>query len=196
MGDSVSDLLYILIAPTTERNHNILLGLHGLGDMESAPQRVGSFQRRNDSLELSAELKSTQSFLVRRSDVLCTTRVLEERMLRTHTGVVETSTDRVRLGNLTKLVLQQVGAHTVQHTRRTATKRSRMTLRINTISTSLDTNQTNVLILNERMENADGVGSTTNARDDSVGKLALLLVQLLLHLLADDRLEVAHDRGE
>ncbi|KAI3484929.1 hypothetical protein L1887_51984 [Cichorium endivia] len=71
-----------------------------------------------------------------------------------------------------------------------------MTLRVNTITSGLDANQTHVLVLDKRMEDANRVGSTTNAGNDSVRKLALLLVQLLLDLLADDRLEVAHDRGE
>eukprot|EP00960_Hanusia_phi_P039008 753688-Hanusia_phi.AAC.1 len=51
-------------------------------------------------------------------------------------------------------------------------------------------------VLNEGMEETDGVGSASDAGDNGVREPADLLQHLSTRLLADDRLEVADDGGE
>jgi hypothetical protein len=65
-----------------------------------------------------------------------------------------------------------------------------------TLATSLDTDQANALVLNEVVESADGIATTANTGNDSIGKLATKLLHLLLDLRTDDFLEVSDDGGE
>lgn len=76
---------------------------------------MGRLQRRNDPLHLSAHPEPSERLLVRRGDVLCATRVLQPRVLGTHTGVVEPGGDRVGAGDLSFGSLQDVGADSVEN---------------------------------------------------------------------------------
>lgn len=65
-----------------------------------------------------------------------------------------------------------------------------------TITTSFDTDQPDVLLLDKVVERSDGVTSTSDTGDDSIRKLADLLGHLLLDLPSDDSLEITDDGGE
>lgn len=112
-------------------------------------------------------------------------------MCGTHAG-----RDGVRLDDLTIAILQHVRAHTVQHTWRSLAQRCTVTIRVYAVAACLDADQAHALVLDEGVEEADGVGAAADARNDGIGKLALLLLKLLLDLLADDALEVANHGGE
>ena len=67
---------------------------------------------------------------------------------------------------------------------------------VRTFATSLDADEADALVGDEVVERADGVAPAADTRDDRVRQPTDLRVQLLLDLLPDDALEVAHDRGE
>lgn len=65
-----------------------------------------------------------------------------------------------------------------------------------TMSSRLNTNQSDSLIPNEVIECPDGITATSNTCHDSIRQLAPLLRQLRLDLPPDDALEVSHDSWE
>ena len=67
---------------------------------------------------------------------------------------------------------------------------------VRTFATSLDADEADALVGDEVVERADSVAPTTDTRDDCVRQPTDLRMQLLLDLLPDNALEVAHDRGE
>jgi len=71
-----------------------------------------------------------------------------------------------------------------------------MRVGVDTVSSGLDTNQSDRRVLDEVVEGSNSVGSTTDTSNNRVGQLARLLSELRLDLSADDPLEVSHDGGE
>ncbi len=59
------------------------------------------------------------------------------------------------------------------------------------VTRRLDADQLDAVVLDERVEHADGVGTTADTGDHRVGQAAFLLQDLFARFLADDRLEVA-----
>ncbi len=65
-----------------------------------------------------------------------------------------------------------------------------------TITTRLNTDQPDALVLDEIVEGTDGVASTSDASHDGIRKFSNLLRELLLDLAANNSLEVADDGRE
>lgn len=81
--------------------------------------------------------------------------------------------------------------------RRTAIARlTRVRVGINTVSTSLDTDQSHAWVLDEIVERSDSVTSTSNTGDNRIGQFAGPFGELRLDLAADDSLEVSDNGGE
>mmetsp|Transcript_16910 Transcript_16910/g.33079 ORF Transcript_16910/g.33079 Transcript_16910/m.33079 type:complete len:488 (-) Transcript_16910:324-1787(-) len=159
--------------------------------------RVRRLERRDDALLGAHGLEALERLLVVDSNVGGAAGVLEPRVLRPDAWVVESGRDGVGLVDLSSgVVLQQVGARAVEHARRAARERRRVPLGVHAVAAGLDAHQRNLLVRDEGVEHADGVGSAADARDDRVGQPANLLEHLRTRLLADDGLEVAHDGGE
>ena len=63
---------------------------------------------------------------------------------------------------------------------------------VEAVAGRLDAVDGNALVVEERVEQADGVGAAADAGHQRVGQAALGLLHLLAHLAADHALEVAH----
>lgn len=150
----------------------------------------------DDALELGQQAEAAQGLFVRRNSVLRPPRVLEPRVLRPDAGVVKPSTDRVRLDDLSGLRLQDIGPDTMENTRMALAQRRAVLVAVETLAARLDADESDVLVRNEVVERANSVAASADASDDRVGELACLFVQLLLDLLTDHPLEIAHDGGE
>ena len=95
--------------------------------------------------------------------------------------------------DLAVVVLQQIGAVAVEHARAAAVHRGGVAVRhVEAVAGGLDAVDLDVGVVEEGMEEADGVGAAADAGDDGVGQAAFLLHDLLARLGADHRLEVAH----
>ena len=95
--------------------------------------------------------------------------------------------------DLAVAVLQQIGAVAVQHARAAAVHRGGVAvLDVEAVAAGLDAVDRDVAVVEERMEQADGVGAAADAGDERVGQAAFGLEDLLARLAADHRLEVAH----
>mmetsp|Transcript_90702 Transcript_90702/g.157226 ORF Transcript_90702/g.157226 Transcript_90702/m.157226 type:complete len:690 (+) Transcript_90702:283-2352(+) len=114
-------------------------------------------------------------------------------MLRSHTGVVQSSRNTVGLLHLPRLVvLEKVRLGTMDNADATFAKRG--SILVLAIPSSLHAEDRNALILDERVEGADCVAAAAGAREDLVRQAADLLERLLAGLAGDDGLEVADHR--
>ena len=77
-------------------------------------QRMGRLERRDDALDLGAELEGVERLLVGGRHIFDAADVVQPGMLRADAGIVEAGRDRVGLGDLAVAVLQQIGAVAVQ----------------------------------------------------------------------------------
>lgn len=192
----ISNALNILVTTTRQANDNILIGLHGLGQLKSAPDTVRRLERRNDALELRHQTETLKGLSIGGSHELGAQGILPVGQLRADTGVIETGRDGVGVGDLAVLVLQDVGTDTVQDTLAASSEGGTVAGSVNTVTTGLNTKELDAGVVGEGVEHADGIATTTNAGDDGIGELAALLQHLLLGLVTDDGLEGADNGGE
>lgn len=102
----------------------------------------------------------------------------------------------MRLDRLAVRILEDVRLRAVQHAGAPALDRRRVLVGVDAIAGSFDAVELDALVVEERVEHADRVGSTADAGHDRVGKPTHLVEQLGAGLFADDLLEVADHRGE
>ena len=97
------------------------------------------------------------------------------------------------LEDLAVVVHEEIGAVAVQHARAAAGDRGGVAVRlVEPVAGGLDPEHLHPLVVEEGMEEADGVRPAADRRDEAVGQAALLLEHLRPRLGADDALEVAH----
>lgn len=73
---------------------------------------------------------------------------------------------------------------------------TRMRIGVNTVSTCLDTNQSNARVLDKVVERSNGVTSTSNTGHNGVGQFTGLLSELRLDFTSDNSLEISDNGGE
>ena len=157
-------------------------------------ERVAGLERRQDAFELRAELKRRQRLGVGDGYVLDPPDVVQPGVLRPDSRIVEARRDRMRVIDLTVIVLQQVGAVAVQHAGPPRRERSRMAPGLDALPACFDADQADVGVVQERMKQTHRVGAAADAGDQRVRQPSFGLQDLLPHLVADHGLEVADQR--
>ena len=117
------------------------------------------------------------------------------RVLGTNGGIIQACRDRPGIGDLPIAVLQHISFGAVQDTWRPAQQCRAMLGTVEAVARRLDANQPHVIV-EEISEQADGVGSTTDAGHHCVRQAADLLDHLRARLTADHALEFAHHGWE
>ncbi len=117
-------------------------------------------------------------------------------MLGADAGIVEPGGDGVRLLHLPLLVLQDLRVAAVQHPRPAALQRRPVSRRLQPLPRGLDAHQLHPRIGDEIGEDADGVRTTADARDDHIRQMARRRKELRARLTPDHALELAHDERE
>ena len=113
-------------------------------------------------------------------------------MLRADSGIIEAGRDRVRFVDLPVLIHQQIGAIAVQHAGPAARERGRVQPGGEPMARRLPPVDLDLRIVQERVEQAHGIGAATDARDQRIRQASFSGHHLLARFVADDRLEVAH----
>ncbi|MCY1389713.1 hypothetical protein D9M71_45150 [compost metagenome] len=98
------------------------------------------------------------------------------------------------IDDLAIVVLQQERAVAVQHAWNAAVQAGRMLAGLDAITGRFNADDLDTLVVQERMEQAHGVGATANARHQAVRQATFLGLQLLAGFLADHGLEVTDHR--
>ena len=181
------------LSPRPHRFITMRWSLRLLGrELDHLGEGVGGLERRDDALELGQELEGGERLLVGGRQVGDAADIVQPGMLRADAGIVEAGRDRMRLGDLPVVVLKQVGAVAVQDARPAAGERGRMQAGREAVAGRLDAVDLDVAVVEEGVEQADGVGAAADGGDQRIRQAALRRQHLLARLAADDALEVAH----
>ncbi len=139
-------------------------------------------------------MEGLQGFVVGDRHILDALDVMQPGVFRADAGIVQAGGNGVGVGDLAILVLQQEGAIAVQHARRAAGHAGGVLAAVEAVAGGLDADDLHAGIVEEGVEQADGVGAAADAGHQRVGQAAFLLQDLFAHFVADHRLEVA-DHG-
>ena len=157
-------------------------------------QRVRGFQRRDNAFGAAAVVEGVQRLLIGYRDVFDAALLVQPGVFGANAGVVQTGGDRVGVGDLTVTVLQQVGAVAVQHAGRAALQAGGVLAGVDAVTGRFHADHLHLGVIEERVEQAHGVGATADTGDQAVGQTAFAFQHLLVRLAADDRLKVAYQR--
>src|SRR5690606_9814274 len=103
--------------------------------------------------------------------------------------------NRMGFLDLAVTVLQDVGAIAMQYTYRATCQGGRVLAAIEPFARSFDTDETDIGMVDIRVENTDGVGASAHCGDDEIWLPPGGFRHLFEAFLADDALEVAHHHG-
>lgn len=153
-------------------------------------------QSRDNSLLLRQSLETQESLGIGGGDELSTVGLLPGRKLGSDSGVVQTSGNRVSVRNLSVLVLENVGPDSVENSDLSSSQSSRVTVSVNTISSSLNSDESYRQVLGEGVEHSNAVGASSDTSNNNIGKLSAELLELGLGLVSNDGLESTDNSGE
>mmetsp|Transcript_27017 Transcript_27017/g.27387 ORF Transcript_27017/g.27387 Transcript_27017/m.27387 type:complete len:259 (-) Transcript_27017:858-1634(-) len=194
---NLGNLGHILIPPSTHINHQILPGSHLLRQLDSIKNSVTRLQRRNNTLVFAHHFESLQGFLVRHGLVDRPPRILEERVLRSNSRVIEPRRDGMGVEGLSGRFLDHVGESSLENSGGTLGEGGAMLLvHFNPVPGGFHTVQLHALIVDKGMERADRIRTSAYTRHHGIGEFASLLLHLNFNLLPHDTLEISHYRGE
>ena len=149
-------------------------------------------ERRQDALVLGERLEAGQGLGIGHVAVLAASQIAQPGVLGAHRGVVEAGRDRVRQLDVPCLVLQHERARALQHAGAAAGEPRGVATGDDAFAAGLDADQPHALVVEEAVEDADGVAAAADARHHHVGQPAQLRQDLAARLTADHRLELAH----
>ena len=108
-------------------------------------------------------------------------------------GVIQPGGNRMRELNLPVLVGEQERLRALEHAEPSAEEPRRVFLaRPDALAARLDADHPHVLVLEERMEQPDGVAAAADARDEQIRQTAFAFEHLAAGLVADDAVKIAH----
>src|ERR1700760_402339 len=102
----------------------------------------------------------------------------------------------MRFDGLTVLVLQQVGKRALESSRRSSGEGGGAPPRLHAVTGRLESDEPDARIVDERVEDSDRVGSSTDTGGYGIRQPAGLIEHLRPRLEADHPLKVAHHRRE
>ena len=137
-----------------------------------AGERVRRFDRRQNSLGGTALRERCERAVVIHRFVFDAADAHQQRMLGTDARIVEAGGHRVRFLDLPVLVLQQQRVAALQDAGRAVCERSRVLAEPGAFAACFQAEHLHVAIGDERMEQADRVGTAADAGDHDVRQLA------------------------
>ena len=156
---------------------------------------MAGFQRRHDALGAIEGAERRQGFGIRRRGVADTPQVLQVGVFGAHARVVQPRGNRVGFHDLAVVRLHQVSVLAVQHTGRAGVERRRVAIRFQPQTRGFDAGHVHAGVVQERMEEAHGVGAAADAGDQQIRQAAFRFKALGARFRADDGLEIAHHHG-
>lgn len=145
---------------------------------------MAGFQRGDDALGVAEVVEGVERLLVGDAHVLGAADFLQPGVLGAHAGVVQASADRMGFGDLAVVVLQDVGAVAMQHTRGATLQRRRVLAAVQALAGGFDADQARVLEGDIGVENPHRIAAAAHAGDHGIGLLGshVLLLEQRRHL--------------
>src|SRR5665647_2789388 len=117
-------------------------------------------------------------------------------MLRADTGIIQTRRNRMGFDNLAVLILHQISPVAVQYAHRTIGGEWRgMFAGFHPQTSSLDTDEAHILIIDVGVENSHGIGAATDTGDDGIRLTPDQFRHLAPGFDTDDGLKIPHHHG-
>ncbi len=113
-------------------------------------------------------------------------------MLRSHTGIIQTSRNGISVTHLAVMVLQQIGFVAVQHADLPAVDACGMLGRVQAVTGCFYTEQGHFLFVAKCIKSSHRVGAATDTGDQRIGISPLHFADLLFYLQSDDRLKISY----
>ena len=151
---------------------------------------------RDDSLRARQELKSVHCLGVGDRLVVRASNLGEPGVLGSYAGIVQSSGDGMGRLGLAVLVLENEGAHAMQHADLSCRDSRGMPLRLNALSASLESVERDVGVGNEIGEDAERIRTTTNTCRHCIGQSAVAIKKLSARLGTDHPLELSDHHRE
>ena len=190
----LNDVVEILVAPAAEVDEDrarvhLLGATHGVGD------RMGAFERGDDSLVARKFEECADRFFVGRRIVLDAPNLAQKGVLRSDGWVVESACYRIHRSRLARRVLEHDAVKAVHDALLAIRHGRRMIAELLAKPQRLDADDLHGIV-EERHEHADGIAAAAHARRHDIGQETHHVLELLTRLDADDGLEVAHHHRE
>src|ERR1051325_11555310 len=113
-------------------------------------------------------------------------------MFRADGGIIEPRGNGMSALNLSEFILENVGLRSLQNTERTALETGRVFFRQNAFASRLDPKHSDILIGEERIEEADGIGTSTDTRHEEIRQSFFFLENLPSRFIANDPLKISN----
>ena len=153
---------------------------------------MAGLQRGQDALGAGQAVERGECFVVGDADILRASTVLQEGVLRPDARVVQAGRDGMGFDDLPVVVADHVGAVTVQHADTAGRQRGSMASGLDAIARRLGTDDAHAGIIEEGMEQADGIAAAADAGGDRIRQAAVVGQHLRARLAPDHGVEVAH----
>ena len=131
----------VLVPATGQVDQDHPVGPELAAQPQRARDRVRRLDRRDDALGAAEQRERVHRLGVGDRPVLGAAEVLEQRVLRPDAGVVQPRGDRVRLGGLAVVVLQQVGHRPVQRAGRAGGQGGAVPAGLDAVAAGLEADQ-------------------------------------------------------
>lgn len=152
---------------------------------------MGALYGRDYALGPGEVLERVHRLVVGDGDVLGPVQRFQISVLRTYPGVIQTGRYGIHGRDLPVGVLAEQGFHAVEDARGAFGHGGGMLPRVHPLPGGLASDHLHVPVVDERVEQPDGVAPATDARQKVIGDPALLGDHLLPDLASDDALEFA-----
>mmetsp|Transcript_29198 Transcript_29198/g.58248 ORF Transcript_29198/g.58248 Transcript_29198/m.58248 type:complete len:229 (-) Transcript_29198:1871-2557(-) len=192
-----SNLRHILVSTTTHIDHNILIFGQSLRQLNCVVNSMTRLKSGNDTLVFAHHFESLQGLIIGDSRVFGPSTILQESVLGTNTGIVQTSTDTVCIQCLATFLLNDISESTLQHTRSSLSESGTVLLiLIDTMTGGLHTVQFYSLVLDKWVESSDRVRSSSDTSNYHIREFSSPFKHLRPHLDPHDTLKVTNNSGE
>ena len=192
VGGGISNDACGYAATTRQIDEHCLLRLELSGDLACVRDSVGRLQRWQNPFQPTESLERLERLRIRHVAVLCSTQIVEPRVLGSDRRVVETGRNRVCRFDVAVGILQHKATGALKNAHCPGRKAGGMQAWRQRFAPGLDTDQSHGGVVHKAVKDAKRVASTADARHDHVWHPPGELDELLSCLATNHRLELTH----
>src|SRR5438309_7584297 len=182
----------IFVAAAGTIHHNDFVGGHFGRDFRNVRDGMRSFERGNNAFCFRQQLETSECFVVGRKIVFYATDLAQITVFGTNRGVIEPRGNGMRQLDLAILVREQKCFCSLKNPQYSSLKSRRVFPGPNSFATRFNSDHPDTLVIQKRMEQANGVAATTDAGDEQIGQALFTFENLLPRDRKSTRLNSSH----